>query len=190
MARKKKISRSRILSAIVIIGIGLSYKIHHVSKIESFTLAYNVGIFSLMTGFLILIGNKFTELDKKKPVSFFLYPKRWILNLFKSLAWMGFLVGIVLLISSISTQMSMDWLKYRVERNSKSAVCEVVGFKKEIEMGKYPVSYRKFAKIQFQAEKSSKKGFVMLDKDSKIRIGDKVEVKFNRDNPELVYFIE
>lgn len=188
MPKKTKKIGSRILIALPIIGIGLGWKIHFLYKIDFFTLSFNIGILSLVVGLLIIIGPKFKELNEAKPSSFLLHPKRWIVNLLKSLTLILILVVITLLVNSMSTQLSLDWLKYRVDINSEIALSKVIGFREKLEFGKFTKSYQKFAKIQFRDGKSIREEFIILERDSNVKIGDEIEVRFRKDIPTLIYF--
>lgn len=175
--KQKNIGR-RMTIALAIIGIGLSYKIHYLSRIDYFTLSFNIGIISTILGLLILVGHKFTKLEKAQPPSFLLYPKRWGINLLKTFTLMCTLVGLMLVINCLNTQVSIAWLKYRVDSYSEVALGEIVGFEKVLNFWDYPESYQQFVKVQFQAGDSLRTEYILSEADYYLSIGRKVEVRF------------
>ncbi len=188
MSKKRKNRSLRITIAITIISIGVGFKIHTINNIHFFTIASAIGILSLIIGLLIIFEPSFNALNKEKPVSFLLYPKRWIINLLNSLLLMAVLVAITLLLNSISNKLSLNWLKYRVDVNSEIALSKVIGFEKKIEIRKFVKSYQKFVKVKFKNGKSIREEYIIIADNSNLRIGDEIEVRYRKDKPELIYF--
>ncbi|MEM1214894.1 MAG: hypothetical protein AAGJ82_04375 [Bacteroidota bacterium] len=147
-------------------------------------------VFSSLLGFVLLTWPWFYKLEQNRPVSFFLYPKRWTIHFLKAFLFMGIIVVGIFAIEAISEKFASEWVVYQIGNDDALVIGKVVAYTKIKRSGRYRPYFQHLAIVQYVIDGKAYHLKQEMNTENQFSLGKTFRIKYAVQQPEIALVLD
>lgn len=139
---------------------------------------------------MILFYPVFSKINEQKPVSFQLYPKKWLISNAKLFGTMAMIVLIHVVIQDSGAALNKAWVNYQIDKAPVSIVGEVVKEDGLSLIGRYKETHQRFVVIRYTVNENDYLLRTTIEGSHEVEPGKRIMVKYLQEDPSLAMLDE